>query len=409
MTSPSLPDRTEHAAAFVLRLGRALHQHGYHAARVEEIMVGLALQLGLPDAQVFSTPTSIMFAWGAAGKQQVHMLRVEPGEVNLGYLARLDQIIKQVYDGEASPLEGIARIDALEAEPPDYGRVVTVVAFALASGAGARFLGGGAREIAAASVGGTAIGLLALAAGRVRGLERVFEPLAAAVASFVSGALAARVVPFSAYLATLAGLIVLLPGYTLTTALRELSTRHLASGTARLAAATITFLGIIFGVALGDRLSTLAFGAPRTVAPIAMPGWTGYAAILLAALAFTVILRAEPADTGWILLAGVIGVLAGRLGGRALGPELGTFVGALAVGVAGNVFTVLRNRPSMIMLVPGVLMLVPGSVGYRSLAALLDAQVVSGVQTAFQMFLTAVALVAGLLFANLVSPARRFG
>ncbi len=396
------------AAVFVLRIGRALHQHGYSAGRVEEVMTSLASRLGLQHPQVFATPTAINAAFGRPGEQSVHLLRVEPGVVNLGRLARLDAIVMQVRDGTLTPLEGIARIDALDAVPEHYSAVLRVLAFALASAASARFLGGGTREILMASLIGGSTGLLALISARVPALERVFEPFAAFVASLLAGALSARVAPFSSYLATLAGLIVLLPGFTLTVALRELTTRHLASGTARLSAATITFLGIIFGVALGDKISTLAFGAPRAIAPIPLPDWTAYAAIVVVGLALTVILKAEPEDTGWVLLAGMIAVLASHYGAKALGLELGAFVGALAVGVASNLFTGFRNRPSMIMMVPGVLLLVPGSIGYRSLAALLEAEVVSGVQTAFRMFLTAVALVAGLLFANLVPPRRAF-
>ena len=39
-------------------------------------------------------------------------------------------------------------------------------------------------------------------------------------------------------------------------------------------------------------------------------------------------------------------------------------------------------------------------------SSLLDAQVVPAVQTAFRMVLTAIALVAGLLFADIISPER---
>jgi uncharacterized membrane protein YjjB (DUF3815 family) len=53
------------------------------------------------------------------------------------------------------------------------------------------------------------------------------------------------------------------------------------------------------------------------------------------------------------------------------------------------------------------LLLVPGSVGFRGLAALLDRQIVSGVDTTFKMILTAMALVAGTLIANIVVPSRR--
>jgi uncharacterized membrane protein YjjB (DUF3815 family) len=58
-------------------------------------------------------------------------------------------------------------------------------------------------------------------------------------------------------------------------------------------------------------------------------------------------------------------------------------------------------------MVPGILFLVPGSVGFRSFASLLESDVVSGVETAFRMALVAIALVAGLLVANVVVPPRK--
>jgi uncharacterized membrane protein YjjB (DUF3815 family) len=63
--------------------------------------------------------------------------------------------------------------------------------------------------------------------------------------------------------ATLAGLIVLMPGLTLTVAMTELSTQHLASGTARLSAAFVTFLGMGFGVAVGNTLTNRLLGVPQ--------------------------------------------------------------------------------------------------------------------------------------------------
>ena len=77
------------------------------------------------------------------------------------------------------------------------------------------------------------------------------------------------------------------------------------------------------------------------------------------------------------------------------------------VGVIGNMFARWRNRPSLLVIVPGILMLVPGTIGFRSISALLEAQVVTGVGTLFRMLLTAVAIASGLLIADLVSPTRR--
>lgn len=388
-------------------MGRALHRAGFSASRLERVMGRLAEKLELPLPQIFSTPTAIYAAFGSLRDQHTHLLRVEPGSISLTHLTQLDKVVTDVVRGSMSPEAGLARIDEIEASPSPYGDVLMVAAFALSSGAVARFLSGGLHEIVVGVVIGIITGLLAVVAARWAPLLEIYEPVAACAAAFIAGGLSVLWMPFATSIATLSGLIVLIPGFMLTIAIRELSTRHLASGTARLAGAGITFLGIIFGVALGNRLA-LVLAGPVQLAPVqALPEWTFFLSAVVAGLAFSVILKAELRDIPWVVLAGLLAVVAGRVGARALGLELGGFVGAAVVGIASNLFSRLRDRPSVIMLVPGTLMLVPGTIGFAALSSMLDSQVVPAVQTAFRMVLTAIALVAGLLFADIVSPDRR--
>jgi uncharacterized membrane protein YjjB (DUF3815 family) len=246
------------------------------------------------------------------------------------------------------------------------------------------------------------VGLLTTAQPR---LSRVFEPLAAFFVSVAAVGLAHAAGPLSVLVATIAGLIVLMPGLALTTAMTELATRHLASGTARLSGAFITFLA--FGVALGNRVGGAVFGAPPVASPVPLPTWAPLVALVVAPLCFVVILRAELRDAPWIVAAGAIGVMGGRLGAATLGVELGTFAGALAVAVASSLYERWQHRPAAVVSVPGILLLVPGSVGFRSLTSLMERKAVAGIETAFSMILTAVALVAGLLIAGVIAPEPR--
>ncbi|HXE57782.1 MAG TPA: threonine/serine exporter family protein [Gemmatimonadales bacterium] len=394
------------AIRFVLLLGRALHTYGYAAHALEEVLGGAAARLGL-RGQFFSTPTSIFASFGPQDHQRTYLIRVEPGDVDLGKLAELDAVTTRVLRGELSVAEGAQRIELIAGARPRYGPVATTIAFGLASAAASRFLGGGLREIAVASLIGFTTGFLALWAARFAPLARVFEPVAALTASAAASTLGVLVGGFSVYNATLAGLIVLVPGLSLTVAMTELSTRHLVSGTSRLSGAFALFLAIAFGVALGARLVGSLLGSPVSAEPVPLPAWTGWAALVVAPLAFTVLLRAAPRDAPWIVLAGAVAVLGGRLGAQALGPELGVFAGAVAVGIASNLYARRLDRPAPVLLVPGILLLVPGSIGFRSLASLLDREVVLGVETAFRMILMAVALVAGILVAGVVTPPRR--
>ena len=187
----------------------------------------------------------------------------------------------------------------------------------------------------------------------------------------------------------------------------ELSTRNLVSGTARLSGALVLFMTIGFGVALGSKIVESIAGTPHVINANVLPEWTEIIALVVAPMAFMILLRAHKIDAGWILFTGALAIAGSRLGARALGQELGVFVGALTVGLASNVIARFRDRPAAVTLVPGILLLVPGSIGFRSLASLLDKQVVSGVEAAFKMALMAIALVAGMLVANAVVPSRR--
>jgi len=394
------------SVGFVLRLGRALHSYGYPAHRLEEVMSMASERLKL-TGQFFSTPTSIFASFGPQEDQRTFLMRVTPGEVNLGKLAELDDVTTDVLRGSLDPAEGSARIERILSLPSRYGGILRTIAFGLASAAASRFLGGGLKEIGVSGSIGLLIGLLAAFVAKYPNWSRVFEPVAAFAASAMAAAFSFAVGPYAVANATLAGLIVLMPGLTLTAAMIELSSQHLSSGTARLSGAFVIFIAMGFGVAVGDTVAQALLGAPHIARAVPLPPWTEPIALITMPLAFTVLLRAHWRDAIWIVIAGALAIGGAKLGTRLLGPELGVFFGALTVGIASNWYSRLLDHPAIITQVPGILLLVPGSVGFRGLAALLDRQIVSGVDTTFKMVLTAMALVAGTLIANIVVPSRR--
>lgn len=392
---------------FILRLGRALHAYGTPAHRLEQMLERVARTLGTPG-QFLATPTSLIAAFGEVEDQRTHLLRLEPGDTDLERLSEADRIGGEVIDGRLDPAEGSARIERLRTRPRRYGTLLHLLAFSLTSACAARFLGGGLYEVAVAAVIGLAGGLLDEAFARAGAWRRVAAPLAAAVAAFIANGLSAPIGGFAISTAILGGLIILLPGLTITVAMAELSSRHLVAGTARFAGAIGAFLVIAFGVALGARLAYVAFGAPLTAAAAPLPGWTEALALLVAPLTFTVLLRARPGHAPAILAVGAIGFVAGRISAAPLGPELAIFAAAFAAAAASNLQARLFQRPASVTLVPSLLLIVPGSVGFRSIASLLDRATLDGVETAFRMTLMLAALVTGLFSAQIAVPARRW-
>jgi uncharacterized membrane protein YjjP (DUF1212 family) len=393
------------AEAFLLRLARVLHVYGAPVHQVEDALAAAAARLGI-RAQFSATPTSIVASIGPEEHEHTRMLRLEPGENDLGHATEVVEVVQAVLRGEMTPAKGTARLIEIELTPPRYGDIVTVLAFALSSASAARFLGGGLTEIGVASAIGLVTGVIAMLARRRPAVGRLFEPLCAFAASGLAVAAAHVIGPVSVYLATLAGIIILIPGLTFTVAVTELSNRHLVAGTARLFGAFTSFIVIAVCVAIGSTAAHAVLGPTAPTAPQPLPEVTLTVALVAAPLAFTVLLRALPRDAIWIMLACGLGFAGTRLGARLLGPELGVFLGALVVGLCGSAYWHLLRRPPTVLRVPGILLLVPGSVGFRSITSLLDAQVVPGVETAFRMITMATALAAGLLVASVVAPTR---
>ncbi len=393
------------AISFILRLGKALHKYGYASHRLEELLEQVASSLQL-KAQFFAATTSIYCGFGEMEHQRTYLIRTDPGGINLGKLVDADEVISQVIHRKISLAEGSTRLDKIDVTP-DFPPVVTLVAYTLTSAAASRFLGGGAREIAVAAVIGFMIGVLSYFANKYEGLGKVVDPVAAFSASVLAAAISVKFGPFSVFNVTLAGLIVLLPGYSLTIAMTELTARNLVSGTSRFIGALIVFFGMGFGVALGRQISVMIFGASIIGDPILLPDWTEVIALIIAPLSLAVLLSAQVRDFIWILFVCVLAIISSRVGSTTFGPELGPFVGALMVGLASRVYSHTLKRPSTVTLAPGIFLLVPGSVGFRSFASLLDKQVVPGVETAFKMLLVAMALVAGVLISNLIIPVRK--
>lgn len=402
--APPTPAQTAEHRDFLIVLAKALHASGTATHRLEAALEDAATRLGV-TAQYFATPTSIFASFGTGSHHQTFMVRTEPQPTNLGRWVRVTEIARQVMTGAISPAEGTPRLNRLLAPPP-VTPVTTTLGWLLASAAGARFLGGAGRECVMAGIAGLGIGILSVVAQRLPNIGRVFELAAATLGSFGIALLGALVGGFSVPIATLAGMIVLVPGLTLTTAIAELANGHLTAGTTRMAGAFTTFISMGFGIALGGKLATIAFGVVPTVPPLAAAPWTTWLALIASAFAFSILLRADRRDLAWIVVAGAVALGATRLGSSLLGPAMGVFVGALAIGLGSNLFNRLSLRPAAVTLIPGLLTLVPGSIGFRSIAALLENQVVAGIDTAFTMMLTAVSLVAGLLTAAAVYPER---
>ena len=147
-----------------------------------------------------------------------HLYRLHRNEQDFDKLARLDQLWNEVVAKRMTPGEAILKIDEIDEQPPLYGRVLQMACFGISSAAASTFFGGGPNEMILAGAAGFMLGLFLMLAGPRRALLGLHELLGAALVAATAAGGAHLLGGADADVATLAGLIILLPGFSLTIA-----------------------------------------------------------------------------------------------------------------------------------------------------------------------------------------------
>jgi len=336
------------------------------------------------------------------------VVRVPPGDVNLRRLCQVDEIADQVIDGRLDLAAGSRRLRAVGRTPHSAAyRAWLVVSYGVSAGSVAAILHTDWAGVAVATLIGLVIGLVYLASMGRPNIAAAADALAALLATLIAIAIATFLVPVAVRSVVIASLIVLIPGMTLTTAVRELSSQHLISGTARMMGAFATLLKLAFGTVAATQLCALLGWVPVNDSAPSVPVWTAWVAVLACGFAFAVLFGSPRRYVPVVIASVVLGYVCAQLGGIYVTPAFGVFVGGLVIGAASNVFARVMQRPGALVREPGIILLVPGSVGFRTLSFVFERDVRLGIDTAITLITLLVAIVAGLLFGDLLVPPRR--
>lgn len=393
--------------AFAKRLGRALHKHGAPAYRLEDVLETLSSMLGL-RGDFFTTPSALFYAFDLPGEGgRAYLQRVRGTDVHIARLIALDRVFNDAVLRRVDLAEANRRLDRALAARSPWPTPLVALAYVAASFAAAFFYGGGLAEMLLAGCAGLALAAVFLLTARVGRLERLFTALGAAAVAAAATALAAPL-RASDDIATLAGLVVLVPGFSITVAATELALGHPVSGTGRMANAMMTLMMLGIGVAFGHAAAEALLGAaPVAVSAAPAAAWWEPATLVLAGLALGVLFQAPAKRLPVIIAAVFVPWFVLRATAGRMGLEGGLFLASFANGLFAHAWARWRDLPSMIVRLPGLLILVPGGTGFLSIRALMEGDALSGVQTLFRVAVAAIAIVTGLLAASIALPPRK--
>ena len=400
---------------FVTELARRLHNAGVSSQRLEGAVRATARALHV-ECEVWSTPTGLLLSLANAdvphATQQTRVLRLEPGHIDLRALVALNRIGDEVIAGRRTVADAREALRGVDRPATPARRVRTVAAFGVASAAVAALFGGAWLDLGVAFVLGLAIGGIALLSADHPDLAAASEAVSALVATAAATAFGHFVAPIAVQTVVIAALIVLMPGLMLTTAVTELATQQLSSGSARAAGALTVLLKLTFGsVAATQALAALGWSVP-TPASVAMPAGIAWAAAVLAAASFAALFNAAWRDVPLVMASALLGYWITRVTGPwfvngSAAFAGGVFCASLCIAALANVYGRVSGRPGSLVRLPGIMLLVPGSIGFRALGMVMARDYALGLETLIAVLSALLALTAGLLFGALLVPPRR--
>lgn len=230
-------------------------ENGGETYRVEETAMRMASGLGLEDVNVVAFPTSVFVNVGGLSRVR----RVTHRGTNTSRLARVNDVSRRVEHGLISADEAEAELHAIAADPGLH-QLVLIAAYGVSAASFSLVFGGGLGTLIVALFIGMAVQAIQPLFSRMSMGTLLFDFsggfLAAALAQ-----LASLAVPYGdVNAAIVGGIMPLLTGLLMTTAVRDTMYGDLISGIARAVEALLLAACIALGVYVGLKLTGMMGG-----------------------------------------------------------------------------------------------------------------------------------------------------
>lgn len=400
---------------FLIRLAKTLHQAGTPAYQLETHLEKVSHALEM-DGSFLITPTTMTCVFwpkdDPESQENNYIIRVKPGSLDLGLLARTDELVKELHSGQRDLSNAFLRLEEIRNKPLPYPNFVNIAAYGFASAAFSMLMSNSWIDVGVSLVLGLMAYLIVYLAEKFQRIQSGLEPLAAIMAAFCVSGISFITPSMNNSLVVLATIIIFIPGLALTVALSELAARDLISGTARVMDAVMVMFKLYFGAVLGFALGEACWGPVTSIKspdPIfLLPEWSSWVGVLILSFCLMVIFKIRLKDAPWGIIAGFIAHGSSLIASAYFGIVLGTFFAALIIGIYANLYARWLNAPAAMVLLQGIVILVPGSKIYMGLNTAISGQEIIHIeQIGSQAFLILMSLVAGLIFANIIVDPRR--
>lgn len=239
----------------ICKAAQLVLENGGETYRVEETAMRMAGGLGLNDVNVVAFPTSIFV--NVDGHSRIR--RITHRGTNTSRLARINAVSRQVEHGELTADEAEAALESIAADP-GWRLSTLIVAYGVSAASFALLFGGTPGSMLAA----LAVGML------VQGVQPIFAHMAMGTLlfNFCGGFLTALLCQVGAHAvpgidanaAIIGGIMPMLTGLLMTTAVRDTMYGDLISGIARAVEALLLAACVALGVFVGLKTAVMLGG-----------------------------------------------------------------------------------------------------------------------------------------------------
>lgn len=393
---------------FIIQLGKALHRYGVPSYRIQEFLTEVADAQGI-RGDFMDLPTWVNYVFYEDEEQQTYnyVRNIDTGGYNMGDLAYSVDITTQFINKELTVSQARQALKDLSLAPPLYNTFTRILTYGISSASFVVMLHSNVLSVIVALFVGIIVGVCAHFSQQSSYLNSALESIAAFIATILTGVCYYFCPEINLTLNIIAAIIIFVPGLAITTAIEEITSKSLVSGTAKLFDAVLSLFKQFLGVMLGLTLLMNVIELPTMVQSTSLPSWTSWVAIPIFMWSLMPVFNVRRRDVPGCIITGFTSfALMISLESDAL--MMSTFLGAIVVVLLSKGLSRLTKSPKLVFSTMGIIMLVPGSRAFLGLSSAFDitSTPLSASHVAGQVVVILMGIIGGLIFSGVFKRTR---
>ncbi|NMB44042.1 MAG: threonine/serine exporter family protein [Clostridiales bacterium] len=257
MDNKACKEKLEKLSMLVMETGEALLECGGEIYRVDETIAIMAKAYGA-NARVYTLSNGLFFTLTCGEAMSTYVMEVPIAEMNLGRVAQINNLSRAIQKGEYTIEQAHAKLKEIKQEKAFDKK--TRIFFAGVAGATFSYLfGGRTYDLLAAYIASSLLYIFALFASSKKFPKYLRIVVGSSLATFISQALFYLGLGNNLNYIIIGAIITMVPGATLTIAVREYIYEDYLSGTIHLVDALLTSISMAVGVITMFEITRMLF------------------------------------------------------------------------------------------------------------------------------------------------------